>query len=259
MLVDSHCHLNMPELVQDLDKIVFNAKKNKIKGLLTICTKLNELKELAVMSKKHNNIWYSGGIHPLNVDKIYKEELDILLKYSKDKKFIGIGETGLDYYYENPKVEMQKQSFIKHIDIARKLNLPIIVHTRDADTDTIKILKDEYKKKSFKGVIHCFTASEELAIEALKLNFYISVSGIITFKNAENIRQVIKKVPLERLLVETDAPYLAPIPERGKRNEPAFVKHTATYLSDLKSISFNELALQTTKNFYNLFNKASFY
>lgn len=256
MLIDSHCHLNMPEFSDDLEKILNNANKNQIDGLLTICTELEELSELKNLSYKYKNIWYSGGVHPNNVKNFYSKELEKILNFSHDSNFIAIGETGLDYFYDNPKIEMQKDSFIKHIKIARDLGLPVIVHTRNADEDTINILQNEYKKGPFKGVIHCFTASEELAMAALKLNFYISVSGIITFKNAESIRKTIKKVPIEKLLVETDAPFLAPVPNRGKRNEPAFVKDTAKFLSTIKGISFNELAIQTTKNFYNLFTKA---
>ena len=257
MLVDSHCHLNMSDFSNDLDKILSNAKNNQIDGLLTICTEINELKELKEISKKNSNIWYSGGIHPNNIKEPINNELEIMKNYSSDKNFIAIGETGLDYFYSNQKKEIQKDSFIKHISFARELNLPVIVHTRDADKDTIDILKTQYQKGKFKGVIHCFSATQELAMEALDIGFYISVSGIITFKNAENIRDTIKKVPLNKLLVETDAPYLAPVPKRGKRNEPAFVKHTAEYLSSLKGVSFDKLAKQTTENFFNLFNKAT--
>ncbi len=257
MLIDSHCHLNMSDFAKDLDEIIANAKNNQINGLLTICTQLDELKELKLISKKDKNIWYSGGIHPNNVKAHVRAQLDIISNYASDKKFIAIGETGLDYFYENPKKEMQKNSFIKHINIARELDLPIIVHTRDADRDTIDILKNQYKMGKFKGVIHCFSATEELAMEALDINFYISVSGIVTFKNAESIRNTIKKIPLNKLLVETDAPYLAPVPNRGKRNEPAFVKHTAEFLSVLKNVSYDKIASQTTENFFNLFSKAT--
>ena len=257
MLVDSHCHLNMPDFSEDLDTIISNARCNKIDGLLTICTELNELQELKEISKKNRNIWYSGGIHPNNIKENLNDELEVMKNFVSDENFIAIGETGLDYFYANPKKEIQKDSFIKHISLARELNLPIIVHTREADEDTINILKTQYKKGKFKGVIHCFSATQELAMEALDIGFYISVSGIITFKNAESIRDTIKKVPLDKLLVETDAPYLAPVPNRGKRNEPAFVKHTAEYLSHLKKVSFEKLADQTTQNFFNLFNKAT--
>ena len=255
MLVDSHCHLNMSEFSNDLEDVISKAKNNNIGGFLTICTQLKELKELKSISKKHQNIWYSGGVHPNNIKEYIDNKLNIITEYANDKNFVAIGETGLDYYYENPKIEIQKNSFIKHINMARELGLPIIVHTRDADKDTIDILKTEYKKGEFKGVIHCFSASEELAMEALDINFYISVSGIVTFKNAENIRQTIKKVPLDKLLVETDAPYLAPVPKRGKRNEPAFVRYTAEYLSELKNVSIQKLSEQTTKNFLKLFDK----
>tara|TARA_E500000331_G_C17200224_1_gene688949 strand:+ start:118 stop:897 length:780 start_codon:yes stop_codon:yes gene_type:complete len=258
MLIDSHCHLSMSDFNNDLDSVISNAHKNSVQGLLNICTELNELKNLKLISKKHNNIWYSGGVHPCNVKTHFKSELDYILQYSTDKNLVGIGETGLDYYHDNKDKEMQQISFIKHINIARELELPVIIHTREADKDTIRILKEEYKKGHFKGVIHCFTATEELALEALSIGFYISISGIITFKNAASIRKTIKNVPIDKLLVETDAPYLAPVPKRGRRNEPAFVKHTAEYLSNLKEISFEKLSTATTENFFNLFDKANY-
>ena len=181
-----------------------------------------------------------------------------MLKFKLDKNFIGIGETGLDYFYENSNRELQIKSFINHIELSRKTNLPIIIHTREADRDTISVLKNEYKKEPFKGLLHCFTSTEELATEVLNLGFYISISGIITFKNAKALRNIVKNIPIERLLVETDAPYLSPEPLRGKRNEPAHVIHTANYLSDMLNIPFEELYEKTTNNFFNLFTKAEF-
>ena len=256
MIIDSHCHLNMKDFTNDFSNILKNAKKNNIKGMLTISTKIDEFKDISSIAKNNRNIWYSLGIHPHNVDDNYHNLQKYINEFKLDKKFIGIGETGLDYFYKNCNENLQKKSFINHIKLSKSTDLPIIVHTREADNDTISILKSEYKEKPFRGLIHCFTATEELANEVLKLGFYISISGIITFKNAQVLRDIVKKIPLDRLLVETDAPYLAPEPVRGKRNEPAHVVHTANYLADMFNISPKVLYEKTTKNFFNLFNKA---
>jgi len=257
MLIDSRCHLSMKDFKNDLKEVIKNASDNNINGMLNISTEINEFKKVSSISNNNKNIWYSLGIHPHNVNNSFKEIHAEIFKYITDKKFIAIGETGLDYYYENSKKNLQKESFIEHINIARKRDLPIIVHTRDADKDTINILRNEYEKGKFRGLIHCFTASEELAKAALSLGLYISISGIITFKNAETLRNTVKNIPLERILVETDAPYLSPVPLRGKRNEPAFVTHTAKFLAELFNISSEELNNITTNNFFKLFTKAS--
>ena len=256
MIIDSHCHLNMKDFTADLVNIINNARNNDINGMLTISTKIEEFKNISNIAKSNKNIWYSLGIHPHNVDNNYKDLEGAIAKFKSDKKFIGIGETGLDYFYENSSKKLQIESFINHIELSRSTDLPIIIHTRDADKDTISILKDEYKKKPFRGLIHCFTSTEEFANEVLKLGFLISISGIITFKNAKVLRDIVKKIPLERLLVETDAPYLSPEPMRGKRNEPAHVIHTANYLANMLNINPNELYAETTNNFFNLFTKA---
>ena len=256
MIIDSHCHLNMKDFNGDLTEVIVNAKRNSISGMLTISTKIDEFKNISNIAKNNQNIWYSLGIHPHNVDESINNIENIVENYKQDKKFIGIGETGLDYFYKNTNKDLQIQSFIKHIQLSRDTNLPIIVHTREADKDTIRILKDEYRKEPFNGLIHCFTATQELADEVLKLGFFISISGIITFKNAEPLRKVVKSIPKDRLLVETDAPYLSPVPLRGKRNEPANVIHTANSLAHLLNIPKAELYEQTTANFFNLFSKA---
>ncbi len=256
MIIDSHCHLNMKEFDQDLDNVILNAKQNNIKGMLTISTNLEEIKNIKKISERFSNIWFSLGIHPNNVDKNYLNLNAVIDNNIKNKKFIGIGETGLDFYYKNYNKDLQIKSFINHINIARELDLPVIVHTRSADTDTIRILKNEYKRGKFRGLIHCFTASEQLAIEVLAINFYISISGIITFKNADNLRKITKSIPIEKILVETDAPYLSPVPMRGKRNEPSFVSYTAKYLANLLNVTEEELYNKTTNNFFKLFSKA---
>lgn len=256
MIIDSHCHLNMKDFKGDLPIIIKNAKDNNISGMLTISTKIEEFEYVSKIAENNNNIWYSLGIHPHNVDNNFEDLEKTVDNFKLDKKFIGIGETGLDYFYENSNRKIQIESFINHIELSRKTNLPVIVHTRDADKDTIAILKSEYKRKPFRGLIHCFTATEELANEAMKLGFFISISGIITFKNAQVLRDVVKKIPLERLLVETDAPYLSPEPLRGKRNEPANVMYTANYLANMLRIPAKKLYERTTNNFFNLFDKA---
>ncbi len=255
ILIDSHCHLNMKDFDKDLDEVVLNARNNNIGGMLTICTKIEELNKIKEISSKYN-IWYSGGVHPHNVSDIELSNINKIYNHSNNSNFIGIGETGLDFYYDNKSRKMQIKSFTKHIKIARELDIPVIVHTRDADRETLKILKNEYCKGKFKCLIHCFTASKEFALEVLNMNFYISISGIITFKNAERLREVVHHIPLDKLLIETDSPYLAPVPNRGKRNEPAFVKDTAKYLANLKEISLEHLVTSTTQNFFKLFHKA---
>ena len=255
ILIDSHCHLNMKDFAEDLDEVVLNARKNNIGGILTICTKIEELNNIKKISSKYN-IWYSGGVHPHNVSDIELSNISKIYDHASNPNFIGIGETGLDFYYDNNSRKVQIESFIQHIKISRELDIPVIVHTRDADLETLKILKSEYSKGKFKCLIHCFTASKEFALEVLNMNFYISISGIITFKNADMLREVVHEIPLDKLLIETDSPYLAPVPNRGKRNEPAFVKDTAKYLATLKNISLEHLVSSTTQNFLKLFHKA---
>ena len=255
MIIDSHCHLNMPEFKKDIQEVVKNAKNADLEGMLTICTKLEELEEIKNLSNKFK-LWYSGGIHPCNIKKNSILNLEIIKEHAENKNFIGIGETGLDFYYSKEAKEKQLLSFNKHIDIARELNLPVIIHTRSADKETIKVIKEQYQRKPFKGLIHCFTASNELAMEAISIGLLISISGIITFKNAIEIRKIIKNIPLDSLLIETDSPYLAPVPNRGKRNEPSNVKYIAEYLANLKQVSLEMCIEHTKRNFYKLFSKA---
>jgi TatD DNase family protein len=256
MLIDSHCHLDFPDFTDKIPEFIARAKDHDVTIMQTICTRISRFDEVLNIAKTHDNIFCSIGNHPNNVEEEGIVSAAEIVKLCEHPKTIGIGETGLDYYYEHSDRELQKQSFIEHIKASRETGLPIIIHTRSADNDTIDILTSEMKKGAFKGLIHCFTASAELAQKVLDLGFYISVSGIITFKNAQDLRDIIKHVPLQKLLVETDAPYLAPMPHRGKTNEPAFTKFTAEYLAELKGISYAEVAKQTTDNFYRLFSKA---
>ena len=257
-MIDSHCHLDFEELNKDLKKILNNAKNQNVLGMQTICTKIKEFDKLINISSKHNNIWCSIGTHPHNAEEESHISAEEIIKLCKNKKVIGIGETGLDYYYENSKKNIQIESFLKHIYVSQKTKIPIIIHAREADEDIINILNSEYKKEKFSGVIHCFTSSYELAKSALNIGFYISFSGIITFKNANDIRESCKKIPIERILIETDAPYLAPVPYRGKTNEPSFIKETLNKISEIKNINQDDVEKITTYNFFNLFKKASY-
>lgn len=260
MLVDSHCHLNFPEFSADLDAIILRAQENGIGAFLTVNTKLDQAKDLQDIADRYSNVFCSVGVHPhdaaqymdgYNGDTLYNQ----LKSLAQHPKVIALGETGLDYYYDNSPRENQITSFRDHIQASIDLNLPLIIHTRDADQDTIACLKGVGQGKA-QGVFHCFSGSAELAHNALKLGFYISFSGILTFKNAESLRQIAQEVPLDRILVETDAPFLAPVPLRGKRNEPAFTRYTAELLANLKNLSYSAIETATTNNFFTLFSKA---
>ena len=256
MLVDSHCHLDFPEFSDELDNIVERAGMAGVTHMLTICTRISKFKQVWDVAAYFDNIWCSVGIHPHNVDEEEEASAEKLLGFAADPKVVAFGETGLDFFYEHSSRESQERSFRAHIEASRNSGLPVIIHTRDADEDTIRILRDENARGAFPGVIHCFSSGEELAAAAVDLGLYISLSGIITFNGAEELRQIVKKLPLDRLLLETDSPYLAPVPRRGKRNEPAFTKFTAAKLAELMSITAEEMAIQTTQNFFMLFKKA---
>lgn len=256
MIIDTHCHLDFKDFNEDFNDVLLNAKNNKIYGMQTICTKISEFPDILKIAKKHSNIWCSVGTHPHNANEENDISKEAIIKLCTHDKVIGIGETGLDYYYKNSNKKNQKSSFLKHINVARETNLPLIIHARDADKDIIDILLQEYKIKPFRGVIHCFTASYELAEAALSIGFYISFSGIITFKNAEDIRMSCKKIPISRILVETDSPFLAPIPYRGKRNEPSYIIETIKQIAEIKSLTIQEVTEITTNNFFNLFTRA---
>ena len=254
MIVDSHCHLNFPDFKDGLDEVIDNAHSNDVGIMQTICTKLEEFDEVHALTQKYDNIYCSAGVHPCNVRKDIAS-VDEILALTKRDKVIGIGETGLDYYHSTELAAEQRESFKNHIEVARKTGLPAIVHTRDADDDTVNILQEEMSKGEFKALIHCFTASRELAFSCIEIGIPISLAGIITFKNAQAIRDTVKDLPLEMLLIETDSPYLAPTPHRGKRNEPAYTKHTCEMLAEIKNVSYEEAAKQTTENFLRLFDR----
>ncbi len=256
MLVDSHCHLNFPDFKDDLGAIISRAKDAGVGVMQTICTEMAEFEEVYAISEKNEGIFCSVGVHPNDSGKQELVSTQELVEKIVRKKVIGIGETGLDYHYEYSDRGLQKHSFLEHIKAARETGLPLIIHTRDAEEDTINILKEEISKGLFKFLIHCFTSTKQLADISVQLGGYISVSGIITFKNAGAIRDALIDVPLDRILIETDSPYLAPIPYRGKRNEPSYVVQVNKALADLKNISEEECAKITTANFFRLFDKA---
>ena len=256
MLVDSHCHLDFPELAEDLDGVLARAADAGVTVMQTICTRLTKFADVLALARAHDNLYCSVGVHPHNVESEPLATPEILVEHARASEVIGIGETGLDYFYDHSPRALQRESFRAHAAAARETGLPLIVHTRNADADTVDILADEMRAGAFKGLIHCFSTSRELAEKSIDLGFYISVAGIVTFKKADALREALIGVPLERLLVETDAPYLAPVPLRGKRNEPAFVAHTAACLAELKGVTPEALAEATTDNFFTLFNKA---
>tara|TARA_B100001559_G_scaffold68992_1_gene56201 strand:- start:311 stop:1087 length:777 start_codon:yes stop_codon:yes gene_type:complete len=256
MIIDTHCHLDFKEFNEDFNDVLLNAKTNNISGMQTICTKIDEFPKILDIAKKHSNIWCSVGTHPHNAESEKHISQDNIKNLCDNDKVIGIGETGLDYYYENSNKEDQINSFLKHIEVAKITGMPLIIHARDADDDMIEILTKEYNKSPFTGVIHCFTSSYKLAEAALSIGFYISFSGIITFKNADEIRNSCKKIPIERILVETDAPFLAPVPYRGKRNEPSYITETIKKVAEIKELTVEEVTNITANNFFDLFTKA---
>lgn len=256
VLVDSHCHLDMFVGHDSHDNIIKRAFESNVHYMQTICTKLEDFPKILAIAENYKNVFASVGIHPSEVREVISASE--LISLAKNNRVIGLGETGLDYYYNKDITQhkLQKQSFEEHIKASCENKLPIIVHTREAEDDTYDIIASYKKTYNFPGLIHCFTASERFARKILDIGFYISVAGIVTFKNADELRDIIKFTPLDRLLVETDSPYLAPVPKRGKINEPSYVKYVTEAIADLKGITFEKCAKQTTDNFFTLFNKA---
>lgn len=255
-LVDSHCHLNYKGLVEQQDVVLARARAGGVSAMLNISTRESEWNDILRLAETHADIWASVGIHPHEADGHKGVDSRKLIDRATNERVVGIGETGLDYFYNHSDRAQQRASFLEHIVAARETGLPLIVHTRDAEEDTAQMLSEEMEKGQFSGVIHCFTASAAFAQIALDLGFYISLSGIVTFKNAKDLQEVAKWIPGDRLLLETDAPFLAPIPHRGKTGEPVFVADTGRYVAHLRGIEFDEIAHQTSANFYRLFSKA---
>lgn len=257
MLVDSHCHLDFDVFDEDRQETIQRARDAGVATMVTICTHVTRFDRIRAIAEADANIWCTVGIHPHQAEEEPIVSVEDLVSRAEHPKVVGIGETGLDYYYDNSPRDLQQTSFRTHIAAARETGLPLIVHTRDADDDMADILEDEMGKGAFPGVLHCFSSGRRLAERALDIGFYISLSGIVTFKNAEDLRDIARDVPVDRILVETDSPFLAPIPNRGKRNEPSFVVDTAAKVAELKGVDNDLLSTASTENFFRLFNKAA--
>ena len=256
MLVDSHCHLDRLDLTPyegDLAKAIAEAKDRGVERMLCVGIDMGNAQEVMRIAQAYEGVYAAVGIHPMDVKaEVARPDFDQLKAWASDEVVIAVGETGLDYYYTQESAEVQQQSFIEHLQLSKAVQKPVIVHTRDAREDTLAIIR-EHGDDGVGGVLHCFTESWEMARQALDYNYYISFSGIVTFRNAESLREVVKQVPLERILVETDAPYLAPVPYRGKKNVPAYVVEVAQCVAELKGVSYEELVAVTGANFNQLF------
>lgn len=251
-IVDSHCHINFDELHQRLPDILANAKLNDVSHMLCVSVNLEDFPQVKALADEYEHIFASVGVHPCYED-VREPSIEELVEIGGDQNIVAIGETGLDYFrIEDQDMSWQRDRFVRHIAAAKQVNKPLIIHTRSAADDTMRILKEEGADQC-RGVMHCFAEDWEVAKKALDLGFYISFSGIVTFKSAETVQDVARKCPIDRVLVETDAPYLAPVPLRGKTNEPAYVRHTAQFVADLKGLSLEQLAEQTSNNFFELF------
>ena len=257
MFVDSHCHLNYKGIVEEQAAVLERARAAGVETMLNISTRSSEWDEVLAVAERESDVWASVGIHPHEADAHPEVETGILVARAAHPRVVGIGESGLDYYYDHSDRERQRTSFRAHIAAARETGLPIIVHTRDAEADTHQILAEEMGKGAFPGVIHCFTASAEFGAKALALGLYISISGIVTFKNARALQDAAREIPADRLLIETDSPFLAPVPHRGRPCEPAFVADTARFLAGLRGEAVETLAERTSANFRTLFAKAA--
>jgi TatD DNase family protein len=256
MLVDSHCHLDFPDFAGDLDGVLARARDAGVGTMLTICTGITRFPAVRALAEGHDALYCTVGIHPHEAAKEDPLSPETLTALAQHPKVIGFGETGLDYYYEHSPRDRQQASFRAHIEAARASGLPVVIHSRSADADMAAILAEEMQAGAFTGVIHCFSAGRALAETAIKLGLYISFSGILTFPRSDELRLLAAGMPLDRLLVETDAPYLAPVPKRGKRNEPSYVAHTAATLARARNMEEQRLAEITSSNFFALFAKA---
>ena len=256
-IVDSHCHLDFPDFEGEILILVSRAEEAGVKRMVTICTRLKNEPKVRKIAEEFNAIYYAAGTHPMSASTEPLATVDQLIKIAQHPKMVGIGETGLDYHYTAESADIQKTSLKIHIEAARETNLPLIIHSRAADEDMAEILKDEFNKGSYNCVMHCFSSSVELAKLSLDLGFYLSMSGIITFKKSEELRTIFKLAPIDQVLVETDSPYLSPVPFRGKRNEPSYTAHTAEMGASIYGLDYEAFANQTTKNFNKLFSKAA--
>ena len=258
LLIDSHCHLDFEQFDEDRDELVTRAQQAGVGRMVTICTRVRKFDQVKAVAEKYDNVFCSVGTHPLNAGEEPDIELNELLELSKHPKCVAIGEAGLDYYYDNAPPAVQEKVMRTHIWAARQTGLPLVIHARNADAHMTEILEDEVTKGDFPFILHCFSSGAELAKTGVKLGGYVSFSGILTFKKSDELREIAKSVPHDRLLVETDAPYLAPMPFRGKRNEPSYVVHTARVLAETVGLDEDELWLKTTENCRRLFTKMTF-
>ena len=257
-LIDTHAHLDFPELYNRLDEVLENALENGVKRIITISTNLNKIDKIIEISKNYKEVYHTVGVHPNEVLKDKNNSnYEMILNLSKNEKCVGIGECGLDYHYGNDSKAEQKASFITQINVSRATNLPFIIHARDADKDMINILEKEYKNGPFKGILHCFSSGKDLALCGINLGFYISFSGIVTFKSAKLIQEIATLIPDDKILVETDAPYLSPTPLRGSVNEPKNCSITAKYLADIRKCEFSTFIDQLYMNSLKIFDKIS--
>ena len=256
-IVDSHCHLDFPDFEGEILQIIERAQAAGVARMVTICTRLRNEPSVRAIAEAHDPIFYAAGTHPMSAAEEPLATLDELITLTKHPKMVGIGETGLDYHYTAESADIQKKSLRVHIAAARETGLPLIIHARAADDDMARILAEEYKAGAYTCVMHCFSSSPELGKAALDLGFYLSMSGIATFKKSQELRDIFAAAPMDRVLVETDSPYLAPVPYRGKRNEPAYTAHTAEIGAEVFGINYEEFAAQTTTNFDRLFSKAA--
>lgn len=256
MLVDSHCHLDFPDFAEELDAVVERARAAGVGRMVTICTYLTRFDRVRAVAERFDDVYCSLGVHPHQAqEEIAGVSVGRLVEMAGHPKVIGIGETGLDYYYDMSPRDVQQESFRMHIRAAMETGLPLIIHTRDADHDIMRVVREESAGQPVKGLLHCFSSGREVAEDALDFGFSLSLSGIVTFKKSDDLRAIVRDIPLDRILVETDAPYLAPMPFRGKRNEPAYVAHTAAAVAAVKGVTPEEMARITTDNFFRLFDR----
>ena len=255
MLIDSHCHLNYEGLVEDQPAVLDRARAAGVGTFLNISTRQSEWADVVATADREPDVWATVGIHPHEADRHADLGESELLAATRAPRVVGIGESGLDYYYDNSERETQRDLFRMHIRVAGATGLPLVIHTRDAEADTAAILEDELGKGAFPALIHCFTASREFGLKVLQLGLTISISGIVTFKSARELQEFVKEIPSDRLLMETDSPFLAPVPHRGRTCEPAYVRDTASFVAGLRGESLEQLSANTSRNFANLFTK----
>jgi TatD DNase family protein len=257
MLVDSHCHLDFPDFADELDRIVFRAGEAGVGTMVTISTRIRRFDAVRAIADRYDNAFCSVGTHPHYAHEELDFSDDDIARMTEHPKVVAIGEAGLDYHYDNSPREAQMTGLRAHIGAARMTGLPLVIHAREADADLAAVLSEETEKGAFPAVLHCFSSGRALAETGIALGHYVSFSGILTFKNADDLRGIARGLPADRILIETDAPYLAPPPHRGKRNEPAFVRHVAEILAETRGVGLDEIARTTTENFFRLFSKAA--